>query len=111
MNILFETDKDKEFYENFVALKKCFGNDLARMITKRIDQIESFESIGELLDSKLGKGHYLKENYKNCIALNLNKNYRLIIKPVYNEIEDFSRLDNYNLKIVTILKVEDYHGK
>lgn len=111
MNILFETNKEKAFYEDFKALRKSYGNDLAKLITKRIIQIESFESVGDLLDSGIGKGHYLKGNYKNCIALSLTGNYRLIIRPLHDEDTDFSQLDNYSLTIVTILKVEDYHGK
>ncbi|MDZ4579780.1 hypothetical protein [Bacillus cereus] len=111
MNILFKNEKEKDFYEDFKKLRKKFGPDLATRITKRISQIEAFESVGDLLDSKLGKGHYLNHDYKNCIGLSLTGNYRLIIEPTYNEGTDFSQLDNYNLKIVTILKVEDYHGK
>lgn len=111
MDILYEKEKDKRLYEDFKALRKKHGNDLARIITKRITQIESFETVGDLLDSGLGKGHYLKNNYQNCIALSLTGNYRLIIKPHYYEDTDFSQLDNYTLEIVTILKVEDYHGK
>lgn len=111
MDILFETNKDKAFYEDIKALRKKYGNDLAKAITKRIVQIETFGSVGELLDSGIGKGHYLTANYKNCIALNLTGNYRLIIQPLHDEHTNFSHLDNYSLTIVTILKVEDYHGK
>ena len=111
MNILFETDKDKAFYEDFKALRKSYGNDLAKLITRRLNEIDDFDSVGDLLDSGIGKGHYLKNNYRNCIGLSLTGNYRLIIRPLYDEDTDFSQLDNYSLSKVTILKVEDYHGK
>ena len=111
MNILFETDKDKAFYEDFKALRKRYGNDLAKLITRRLNEIDDFDSVGDLLDSGIGKAHYLKNNYKNCIGISLTGNYRLIVRPLYDEDTDFSQLDNYSLTIVTILKVEDYHGK
>lgn len=110
MNILFNNEKEKEFYQNFPKLKKAYGEKLGKMITRRITEVESFESVGYLLDSQIGKGHFLKGEYKNCIALRLTANYRLIIEPIYSEGTDFSRLDLYSLRIVTILKVEDYHG-
>ncbi|QDZ95922.1 hypothetical protein [Bacillus altitudinis] len=111
MNILFETDKERAFFEDFKLLRKRYGNDLAKLITRRIIEIESHDSVGDLLSSGIGKGHYLKGNYKNCIALNLTGNYRLIIRPFLGEDIDISQLNNYRLTIVTILKVEDYHGK
>ncbi|WP_059171979.1 hypothetical protein [Bacillus sp. FJAT-27445] len=110
MNILFKNDKERELYQNFSKLRKIYGEKLGKLITRRIQELEAFDSVGQLLDSKVGKGHFLKAEYKNCIALRLTSNYRLIIEPVYGEDTDFAHLDIYGLKIVTILKVEDYHG-
>jgi mRNA-degrading endonuclease YafQ of YafQ-DinJ toxin-antitoxin module len=110
VNILFKTEKEKEFYQDFNKLKKKHGLQLAKIITRRIQEMESFESVGTLFDSKLGKGHFLKGQYKGYFALSLTGNFRLIVEP-QNENTDLSHLDLNSLKIVTIIKVEDYHGK
>ena len=111
MNILFKDDKEKEMYQNPDTLRKKFGLQIAKMITKRIQELQAFSSIGELLSSGIGKGHFLKGDYKHCLALSLTGNYRLIVQPFFEDDTDFSVLKTHNLNIVIIIKVEDYHGK
>ncbi|GEM_PF-3814463 len=109
MEIRFPDDKKREFYQSEKQLTRTYGKQMARKITQRIEQMESFDSVGELLDSKIGKGHTLEHNYKNCLSLHLTGNYRLISKLIYNDNTDLSKLNFYEIEIVEIIEVKDYH--
>lgn len=84
---------------------------MAKVITKRVDQLKAANSVGEYMSFKIGNPHFLKGPYKHCIGITLTGNYRLIIEPIYEEGTDFSNLNLYTLRVVTIMEVEDYHGR
>lgn len=109
VDILFKDEEQKEVFFSEKLLKLKYGN-LAKMITKRMDQLRAAKSVGEYMSYKIGTPHFLKGEYKRCIGIKLTGNYRLIIEPVYEENTDFSMLNLYALRVVTIMEVEDYHG-
>ncbi|NQX44434.1 hypothetical protein HQN87_03730 [Paenibacillus tritici] len=111
MEVRYLSEKEEENYQNIKYLRKKHGEIMAKSIQNRISQIESLDSVGVLLDTKIGKAHMLDHEYKYHIGLNLTGNYRLIIKPVYEEHTDFSELNLHTIFIVTIMEVKDYHGK
>ncbi|WP_141336745.1 hypothetical protein [Paenibacillus sp. tmac-D7] len=109
MEVLFRNEKEREFYQSEKLLRKEYG-ELARAITKRLIHLKSFESVGAFLEKGLGKPHLLTGDYDKCIAVNISPNYRLILEPMYDTDTDFSKLNLYAVKVVTILEVKDYHG-
>ncbi len=109
MDILFNSESEKNLYNNERELKRKFGQ-MSKIIGKRLDQIRSTSSIAEYLNMGLGKPHFLNGNYEKCISVNLTGNYRLIIEPVYPEETSFDAINLSILKIVTIVEVTDYHG-
>jgi plasmid maintenance system killer protein len=109
MEIRFTGDKERRFYQSEKQLVKAYGKPLADKITRRIKEMESFDSVGQLLDSKLGKGHLLDHDYKGCFSVHLNGNYRLISKLIYDNDSDLSKLNFYKIEIVQIIEVKDYH--
>lgn len=109
MEIRFTSDKNRQFYQSENQLTKKYGKQLALKITQRLQQIDAFESVGQLLDSKIGKGHILGHEYKDCFSVHLNGNYRLIAKMIYSEDSDLSTLNFHKIEIVQIIEVKDYH--
>ncbi|MBP1153295.1 MULTISPECIES: hypothetical protein [unclassified Paenibacillus] len=109
MEIRFENDTQKEFYESEKLLRREYG-ELARAIARRLVQIKAYESVRQLLNTGLGKPHMLTGEYDKCIAISVSANYRLIIKPEYPEYTDFAKLDLSIVTVVTIMEVTDYHG-
>lgn len=87
-------------------LKKTFGVERTKMIKKRIDQLRAADNFKEFLDIGLGDPHPLVGNLDNLYGVKINKNYRLIIEPISE------RLDNESLrkcKKVNLKGVADYH--
>jgi plasmid maintenance system killer protein len=110
VDILFKDEDQKELFNCEKSLKKRYGQ-MAKIITRRMDQLRAANSVGEYMAFKLGNPHFLKGDYKRCIAVSLTGNYRLIFEPVYEEDTDFANLNLFTLRVVTILEVEDYHGR
>lgn len=110
MDILFINEKEKEIFNCEKLLKTEYGQ-MAKIITKRIDQLKAARSVGEYMALKIGNPHFLKGDYNRCIGVSITGNYRLIFEPLYEENSDFSKLNLNTLRVVTILEVDDYHGK
>jgi len=110
VEVIYKNDREKSFYQDIKALRKDYGDVMAKLIMRRIAEIESHDSVGQLLDRKIGKAHMLTDDYKHCVGISLTGNYRLIIKPVYDDDTDFSQLKLRTVHIVKVMEVIDYHG-
>jgi proteic killer suppression protein len=109
MEIKFTSDKNQQFYQSEKQLTKKYGKQLSLKITQRLQEMDAFESVGELLDSNIGKGHLLAHEYKDCFSVHLTGNYRLIAEMIYSEDSDLSKLNFYKIKIIQVIEVKDYH--
>lgn len=110
MEILFLSDREQRFYQSEKQLVRTYGKLMANKITQRLNEMMAFDSVGQLLDSKIGKGHLLDHDYKGCFAVSLTGNYRLIAKLIFNKKTDLSDVNFYKVQIVQIIEVKDYHG-
>lgn len=107
---MFKNEREQKFYESKGKLVKEHGPLLGRSIIKRINEIQAFNSVGELMNYGGGNPHFLKGNHDKCIGISLNGNFRIIIKPIFDETVDFSTLNLNSIEIVKIMEVDDYHG-
>lgn len=99
--------KIRKYFDSYTKLKKIAGLELARSIKKRIDQLTASKDLHSYLSFKIGNPHWLNGDFKNCIGINLNANYRLII------FIDIENKDVETLKLcdfVIVKGVSDYHG-
>ncbi|MGG1616517.1 hypothetical protein ACIFQM_23760 [Paenibacillus sp. NRS-1782] len=110
MDILFRNTRQKEVFSSEKLLKTEYGQ-LAKIITKRMDQLRAAKSISEYMAFKIGNPHFLSGSFDKCIGINLTGNFRLIIEPLYDDNMDFSNLNLSSLEVVTIMEVKDYHGR
>ena len=87
-------------------LKKTIGIDMTRALKQRIDQLRAADNFKEYLDIGLGDPHPLVGNLDNLFGIKINRNYRLIVEPLSEMLDDDSlrKCKNVNLK-----GVADYH--
>lgn len=85
---------------------KKIGLDLARKLKQRFNELEACSNFKQYLDNGIGKPHPLVGNLDKLYGISLNKNYRLIIEPITDKLDDDS-LKNCNE--INIKGVMDYH--
>lgn len=87
-------------------LKKTIGIDMTRALKQRIDQLRAADNFKEYLDIGLGDPHPLVENLDNLFGIKINRNYRLIVEPLSEMLDDDSLR---KCKKVNLKGVADYH--
>lgn len=110
MDVLFKSTEEQAFFQSEKQLIKEYGKEMAKKITQRLNEIQAFDSVGQWLACGLGKPEILKANRKNQISVHLNKNYRLIVEIIYSEHIDISSVNFFEITIVRLEEVVDYHG-
>ena len=79
---------------------------MARKIHQRFNELSATSNFKQYLDSSIGKPHPLTGNLDNLFGINLNKNYRLIVKPLTDGLDDESLRECKNIEIKGVM---DYH--
>ncbi len=108
MRIEFDDYQVERVFHDLGALKKVLGQDKARSLKKRLDQLEASANFYIYLSTRLGRPHALSGNLKGCYGITLSGNLRLVVKP------DAKGLDSGSLQeceAVIIKGVVDYHGQ
>ena len=95
LQIEFRNNKlEKECCDAHVAEKK-YSAEMAERIQYRIDQIRSAQSVGMMVQTKMGRCHKLKGDRKEQYAVDLTNSYRLVFE-VKNDV-------------ACIVAIVDYH--
>lgn len=104
MRILYATKKLEKICKDRGACKR-YRADLVRGIALRHNALEVADSVEDLRRiDQLGRWHELTGDRIGQIAGWLTKNYRLVIKPVEDDMEVVAIEET-----VKILSIEDYH--
>ena len=104
LEITFKTNKLEKTCTIASETKKAYGNDMAELIHRRLDQIASADTIDILLIGRIGRCHALhdeshnRRKRKNQYAMDLTQPYRLVFELIDNKIQ-----------IANIVSIEDYH--
>lgn len=109
MDIEFKTTKLKKTCEDFDLAKRVWGEKRARTIIRRINEIQSAESIADLNHAPPTRCHILEPRHKGVYAVDVVHPFRLLFQAIS---EDGALLGNVNPSQVTrvrILEVRDYH--
>lgn len=107
MEIEFDNSKVQALFTDYNKMQKKVGLELTKKIKQRIDQVKAFDNFFDVLNYGLGNPHLLEGNKKGLCAIIIDKNKRLIIKPIVDNLSAES------LKVcrkIIIKGVEDYHG-
>jgi proteic killer suppression protein len=104
-------DKDLELAYTTERLGKKRWHANARMVSRRMKQLEAAENLSAL-DNGPGGLHELKGDRAGQLALRLWGGYRLTFIANHNPVpvKGDGGLDHTRVTAVEILSVEDYHG-
>ena len=88
-------------------LQAEYGKRNAALIIQRYNELDNIPNLGMMVKCRVGRCHPLKGNYQGKYALDLEHPLRMIIEPVFeSESKDINEV-----VFVSIVKMEDYHGK
>lgn len=107
IEIEFNNAKLKKLCEDDKKLTAQFGAVNARKIVQRLNQIEAAESLGMLVQYRIGRCHPLKGELQGHFALDVEQPLRLIIEPILEcgvNWEDWP-----STRKIRVLEVTDYH--
>lgn len=108
LKLEYDSKDVEKYFTNFNLLYKEKGQNLAKAVKKRVNQLMAAKNFGDYRKTGLGKPHFLSGNLKGCVAISLTGNLRLIIMPVI-DVSDFKYVDRCEKLIIK--GVVDYHGQ
>ena len=106
MHLEIHNQKLEKLLSNPNKLVRKIGVEMARMIKQRFNEMKSSPNFKAYLSYGIGKPHLLTGNLDKLYGINLNKNYRLIVEPLVEDLND-TRLKECNN--VNVKGVVDYH--
>ena len=112
MDIIFQDKKLERIYSDQFLLIRKYGPKRAKLLRRRIDDIESVKNLEALRGFPQTRCHELVGDRAGTLAVDLDHPYRLIFEPANEPIprKPDGGLDWTAVTTVRILAVEDYHG-
>ena len=102
MNIFYDNKIKKKLSDNS-SIKKYYGR-LADKIIIRISLLMVANNLGDIPNLPPTRRHKLVGNYANCWSIEIEKNWRIVIKPTLGDINNPE-----DIKEITIIDIVDYH--
>ena len=106
MQLEINNNKLQKLINDPNKLIKKVGLEMARKIHQRFNELRASSNFKEYLDNGIGKPHPLVGDLDNLFGISLNKNYRLIVEPLSEMLDDVSLR---KCKKVNLKGVADYH--
>ena len=108
MNVEYESDKIRNILEDFPTLqRKCSKH--ALQIKRRMQQLKSFVSLYEFMNSGFDNPHFEKGDMAGLIGWDVNQNVRFLFSVDENIDANF-RSQMKDIKNIKVIGVLDYHG-
>ena len=107
MQLLIQDIKAKKIIEDGDRLVRKIGLEMARMVKKRMNEMQAATNFKDYLDYGLGKPHPLSGNLDKLYGIHLNKNYRLIVEPLSNRLDDVGLKECKNINIKGVVEYHD----
>ena len=108
MYIEFKKKKLRKQCESFAALRKAFGDIIAKQVVMRLNALKAADCIEDLDPLPPTRCHPLKGDRKGQYAMNVGQPYRLIFEPL-TETRIVGETGARPECGVRILAIEDYH--
>ena len=109
MEITFKSKKFQRVCEDGGKLIAQYGRQNARKIVRRLNEIEAAESLGMLVQYRIGRCHPLTENRHGQFALDVEHPLRLIIEPIFEDGQSWE--DWPRIRKILVVEVTDYHDE
>ena len=112
MDVYFRNRKLAKLFSSERELKRRWGLEMARIIMRRVAELEYAPSLGVAFTIPGARCHQLKGSRAGQLAVNLRHPYRLVFRPAEDPIpvKDDGGIDLDKVTKVEILEVVDYHG-
>lgn len=102
MIVSYDNRIKKKLADN-VTIKKCYGK-LADKIIIRMSLIMAANSLADIPNLPPTRRHKLIGNYANCWGIEIEKNWRIVIKPTSPNMNSPEVI-----KEIIIVDIVDYH--
>ncbi|MEO8972151.1 MAG: type II toxin-antitoxin system RelE/ParE family toxin [Ktedonobacteraceae bacterium] len=111
MKILFQDRTLEKAYNNMSLLIRKYGPKRAKLLKRRLDDLEDVENLGEMHLLPQARCHELKGNRAGTLAVDLDHPYRLIFEPANDPVprKPDGGLDWTEITVIRVLTMEDYH--
>ena len=107
MQLEIHDPKVKKIINDADKLVRTIGLEMARMIKKRMNEMQAAPNFNEYVEYGIGKPHPLSGNLDNLYGISLTKNHRLIVEPLTEKLDADSLRECKNVNIKGVM---DYHG-
>ena len=111
MKILFQDRTLEKAYNNQSLLVRKYGPKRARLLKRRLDDLEDAENLEVLRSFPQTRCHELKGNRAGTLAVDLDHPYRLIFEPANDPVprKPDGGLDWTKVTVIRVLTLENYH--
>ena len=110
MEIEFKTAKLKKICESYDLARRKWGEKRARVIIKRLNEIQSADCIADLNHAPPTRCHLLEPHKRGIYAVDVDHPFRLLFQAISESGEPVGNIDASQVKCVKILEVTNYHG-
>ena len=107
MQIVVKDNKLNKLLKDYNQIIKKIGLDKTKLLKRRFNELAASSNFKQYLDNGIGKPHSLVGNLSNLFGISLTKNYRLIVEPITEFLDDESLK---KCEVVNVKGVADYHG-
>lgn len=98
MEVRYKNNSIRKVCTNANAARREYGEEMARKIHQRIDEISAIDTVDGLVIGRIGRCHALHGDREGQYAMDLSQPYRLIFIKIGNEIQ-----------IAEVQEIVDYH--
>jgi plasmid maintenance system killer protein len=107
MYITFRDERQRCNFENIKWLTKRYGEQNARLLVRRLQELKASENLEQLMQSGIGRIERLKGNLKGKLSMRIDGKLRLLFEPVFEEGQE--TLSAARIDKIRIMSVVDYH--
>ena len=111
MDIAFRTNKLQKTLNSQSALRKSYGDNLARSLMIRLAVLRNARTLALVPTTKPERRHLLKGKRKGQFAVDLDRSFRLVFEPNHDPVprSEDGGIDIERVTAITITEVTDYH--
>ena len=108
MNVRYKNNKIEKILEDYPTLQKKCGKHF-QQIKRRMQQLKSFVSLKEFMNSGLDNPHFEQGDMDGLIGWDVNQNVRLLFQ-IDEQLDETLSQRMGDIKNITVIGVLDYHG-
>lgn len=111
MKIEFESKKMQKACSSDKQMRKEWGDQMARKLRQRLNELESFDSLADALHLPSMRCHELSGDRSGQLAVDLVHPHRLIFRPGHDPLPTKADggLDWTKVNVIVVVEVVDYH--